>query len=294
MSVNQPNNMKPIITFIFIFSTSLLYSQSLLIQEGKTWSIVNYPTENSNIYTYYLKIGADTTSNSVGYHKLLISNDSLKTNWSLLKLIRQDQNKVYFKDIDNDNEMLLYDFGVNELDSFQTYIGTKLRIDSIRIIDGKRYYYISKDKENTVWIEDVGCSAGLLESHGGFGLVGLRTVLACCEINNYSLYHNPSYSSCYIFTSVNISKNLDFLLGQNYPNPFKNYTILNVNLKFLPSEAFLNIFSSQGSLVKRIKLLKPGLNEIIINDQELLNGVYFYNLSLGNKYSKCFKLVHIN
>jgi hypothetical protein len=211
--------MKKSIIFILLFYTTLLQSQPLLIEEGKTWSIVNYPTENSNIYSYYLMVGSDTLSNSINYHKLLISYDLLKTTWSLFKLIRQNQDKVYFKDINSENEMLLYDFGVNELDSFQTYIGTKLKIDSIRTVNGVRYFHLSGNLENTVWIEDVGCIAGLMESHGGIGLVGLRTVLACCDLNNSNLYHDKNYSSCFISTKVSIIENSDFFLEQNYPNP---------------------------------------------------------------------------
>ena len=264
----------------------------LLIEEGKTWSIVNYPTENSNIYSYYLKIGPDTTSNSVAYKKLLISYDSLKINWSLLKLIRQEYNKVYYKDLDSEIEVLLYDFGVSESDSFQIYPGTKIIIDSIRSVVGKEHYYLSKGKATAIWIEGVGCTAGLLESHGGIGLVGLRTVLACCEINDNSLYHNENYSGCYISTSVDNYKNSDFFLEQNYPNPFKYYTVINVNLKVLPSDAFLNVLSIQGVLVKRIKLLNPGLNEIVIKNEDLPKGVYFYNLSMGEKFGHSMKLIH--
>ena len=284
--------MQKSIILILLFYSSILQSQALLIEEGKTWSIVNYPSENSNIYTYFLKIGSDTISNSVSYQQLLISHDSLKINWSLLKLIRQDQNKVYYKDFDSEKEELLYDFEVSESDSFQIYPGTKLIIDSIRSVGGKDHYYLSKGKANTIWIEGIGCTAGLLESHGGIGIVGLRTVLACCEINDYSLYHNENYPGCYISTPVNNDIFLDFFLEQNYPNPFHYFTVINVNLRVLPTDALLNIYSIQGLLVKRIKLFKPGLNEIILTNDNLPKGVYFYNIYEGGKTSHCMKLIH--
>lgn len=88
-------------------------------------------------------MGTDTIINSITYHRLLlISQDSLQTNWSLYKLIRQNQNKVFFKEINEENEMLLYDFGLNVSDIFQTYSGNELKVDSIKTVLNKKHFYL--------------------------------------------------------------------------------------------------------------------------------------------------------
>ena len=265
-----------------------------IIEEGKIWSIVNYPSETLSVYTNFLKVGTDTIVNSNTYHKLLFANDSFQTNWSLYKLIRQNQDKVFIKEINGENEMLLYDFGLIVSDTFQTYSGNKLRVDSVKTVLDKKHIYLSGTLQfgNTVWIEDVGCTAGLLQSDGNIGQVGLVTNLACCNLNDNKLYSDVRYPNCFLYTSINNQITENVTLGQNSPNPYIENTLIKVNRKSQSIESYLNIYSIQGCLIKRIKILNPGINEIVIDKVDLPKGIYLYNLSEGENLSRTLKLVH--
>ncbi len=73
-------------------------------------------------------------------------------------------------------------------------------------------------------------------------------------------------------------------LGNNFPNPFNNQTILPVTVPS-PMKISLTIYNSLGSPVQTIidEEMETGYYEIPFNSSGLASGVYFYRLMTGNK-----------
>ncbi|MGA9295571.1 MAG: right-handed parallel beta-helix repeat-containing protein [Ignavibacteriaceae bacterium] len=86
--------------------------------------------------------------------------------------------------------------------------------------------------------------------------------------------------------SINISENIPgkFTLLQNYPNPFNPATIIEYILP-VKSKIILAVFNLEGQKIKElVNEDKPaGKYSITFNAGEFASGVYFYELSDGNR-----------
>ena len=177
-----------------------------LLTKGKTWSVAQFSTGSipykiESCYT--LKTDTDTIIYEKTYLKLLISYDAEQSNWtSYHKYLCQENEKVYYYDLSAKKEYLLYDFGLSEKDSFKIEPhGFYINVDSIRTNNSKKYFYLSKNTQQTVWIEDIGCLDGLFLNSGNVG-VGEYSTLLCCKSDDEMLYDNPEYNVCFIKTST--------------------------------------------------------------------------------------------
>jgi len=72
-------------------------------------------------------------------------------------------------------------------------------------------------------------------------------------------------------------------LSQNYPNPFNPTTVIRY---YLPEDSHvtLRVFDVKGRMVASLVdgMRSSGLNEAVLNAEELQSGVYFYRLSMGD------------
>jgi hypothetical protein len=75
----------------------------------------------------------------------------------------------------------------------------------------------------------------------------------------------------------------EYMLSQNFPNPFNPYTVINFSIPER-NEVSLKVYNSNGreiiSLVNEIK--ESGNYSINFNGSDLVSGVYFYKLTTGN------------
>src|SRR6266542_1967907 len=72
-------------------------------------------------------------------------------------------------------------------------------------------------------------------------------------------------------------------LEQNIPNPFNNTTIIHYFLPINKGNAYINFYSSNGALLKSVKLAGIGKGTINIKANELPSGVYKYVLLVDGK-----------
>ncbi|MCF8346419.1 MAG: T9SS type A sorting domain-containing protein [Bacteroidales bacterium] len=211
--------MKRIVVLIgYILIAELVYSQSF-ISETKLWSNVVHGTEYGSPYvSFYIKMTIDSVISGNSYGKVYRSNDSLQLNWFIEGLIREtDTGTVYYRDVEDDTETLLYDFGVIELDSIQAIEGEDyfFYVDSIRIKpfgiynELRKHIYLSADHiDNTeTWIEGVGSLIGVLSDLSFHLTVGEARGLLCFTEND-SLKYNPS-NSCFISGIFLYSEQID-------------------------------------------------------------------------------------
>ena len=131
------------------------------VEEGKVW--VSFEASGS---TYkQVGIGEPTEINNTLYNKLYISTLDAKTNeityTGLYGYIREENKKVYTRELNNQFETMIYDFDVQIGDSIQFQYGETV-VDSIdtQIFYGKERDVFFVTHENAqikdVWIEGIG------------------------------------------------------------------------------------------------------------------------------------------
>jgi hypothetical protein len=82
---------------------------------------------------------------------------------------------------------------------------------------------------------------------------------------------------------VNVSKN-PVVLGQNYPNPAKGRTVINV--EFSGGEAVLSIYNVLGKLVEEI-VISSEKKTITLDVSDYQEGIYLYSIEAdGQKVTK--------
>jgi len=86
----------------------------------------------------------------------------------------------------------------------------------------------------------------------------------------------------------------EFALHQNYPNPFNPRTMISYSI---PQSGFvkLNIYNIPGREIQILmnEFQPAGLYNFDFDVSQLSDGVYFYQLKVGNRYSETKKMLYI-
>lgn len=77
----------------------------------------------------------------------------------------------------------------------------------------------------------------------------------------------------------------------NYPNPFNNETKIDLSVPSGTKHASINIFDSNGNLIKEIKIKDRGNTTITFSASNLSAGVYSYALIADNKVINTNKMI---
>lgn len=286
--------MKKIIILILflLLGTNIVYCQSSLLNSTKIWSVRH---ENSAwhihpddpypfIKTTWYKTGTDTIIENKEYKTLLISQDSLQSNWRKYGAIREEDLKVYYHNYSE--EILLYDFDVNIKDTIElvnNHVLFNYVLDSVGIYqtensDLKIYYFIifttydPEAKVKDTWIEGIGSLFGLLRENCFFTTPCDDSFqLLCLHENNLLIYSNPDFEDCY-YQAIYLSSNFSEMVKtvEIFPNPAKNQlTISN------PSDIQIKkieLIDFSGRIVQRWKAQELGKNTL--NIQQIPHGIY--------------------
>lgn len=82
-------------------------------------------------------------------------------------------------------------------------------------------------------------------------------------------------------------------LEQNIPNPFENSTTISYYLPANNGNAYINFYSSNGSLLKSIKLTANGKGSVDAKANQLPSGVYKYALVIDGKVVDSKQMVQV-
>ncbi len=105
-------------------------------------------------------------------------------------------------------------------------------------------------------------------------------ILSCCTLNQtLQLNQNGATVS---------------LLYQNKPNPFKEKTIIEFDIKEIFDNASIMIFDMQGTLKKTIAITQVGKGQIMIDGYELTAGMYLYSLIINDKEIDTKRMILLN
>lgn len=83
----------------------------------------------------------------------------------------------------------------------------------------------------------------------------------------------------------------EFYLGQNYPNPFKERTVIKYCIAY-KTRVKLTVFNSYGEEIEKLidEEKKPGTYEkvfqSVVGNRQLASGNYFYRLEAGDYRSE--------
>jgi len=289
---------KIILALLMLFIGFFLQAQTsnTIVNTGCLWSIVStLDSPPFSFSSYYIKFYGDSTINSITYKKVMKSNDSLHTNWTFEGLIREANNKTYFRFPDSTNEGLVYDFSVSVGDTLTINAPRNMgllvsvtSIDSVNINGLKRKriklaYYPSTLNVDT-WIEQIGSLGGILNSCAD--LSGLHESLLCYYEDNNCIYKNSSYQECFYrpgsLNGITIQKNEPLIV---YPNPVKDFiTVVADDFMYQ-----LQIFDSNEREVFS-QLFHDKQTTQTIDLHTLPNGLYIIKCTNSHKVSSTIKI----
>jgi hypothetical protein len=80
------------------------------------------------------------------------------------------------------------------------------------------------------------------------------------------------------------SKPHDFILSQNFPNPFNPTTTIFYQI-INPGKVVLNVYDLLGRKIRTLldEYKSPGYFSVSFNAENLSSGIYFYQLESGDK-----------
>jgi len=228
-----------------------------LVTEGNQWNIGLPPTFSPDYKTRLIRIGEEALIDEVAYHKVYSSSDTLESSWTFNeRYIRQDSsNKVYYKQNNND-EFILYDFGLAVNDTF-TYSSLKTGddyvcqffvsdIDTVLLATGELRKRLKLDNVNPdmvvtqYWVEGIGTNFGM-DSHYGLCFTDYSAELLCFYSEGELIYpESPAFCFLTNVEELNSSKGIEV-----YPNPtFDMITILDMDSN-LNSYYIFDLFGRQ-------------------------------------------------
>jgi len=200
--------------------------------------------------------------------------------------IREDtvEKKIYAKPyytMYEDSEIVLYDFNLVAGDSIFVYTITDAFIDPIAwyhvdsvglfntLIDTRKVIYLSSningDEYKPVWVEGIGCLAGLT---GNGGQVSYDFIN--CFIRNDTLIYKSDYAiyynDCYIIVGISDMKNaIEYKLS---PNPFRDKITISKTDSQLITIKIFDVYGHQ------LMQYKKNQNSFELDLNDLISGVY--------------------
>ncbi len=242
-----------------------------IIQDGNEWNTLLVITDNWPNYTYTNFVdwcSGDTIIEDVRYTKIMgtANGDDPR----LFSLLREEEGKVWYRDLNHQTDILLYDFTANVGDTlFESYLVVdSISIEHIGGVDRKKYWFgleyvfTGEPYALETWIEGIGSDLGLLNS-GSYYYCGSYSRALCFHQNGELVWYNPEYGSCTV-TGVEEIKEPIFI----YPNPAKEMATIGGS-----EVAEVQVYNAFGQLVNTIH----GTNEISVTG--LAEGVYLLRVT---------------
>lgn len=244
--------------------------------------------------------GTDVVIGSYTYKQFIDPFPSHDSNFNLINTvyIREDvaERKVY--KIVNGVDFLLYDFNLENSSVISQYGNTfTATVDYITLNNGDRKRITLKSSEEycgqnltMVWIEGVGSNKHpFYPEHNMYNVCsaggGLMVFTKCSFQNGEHVYGNANCSN-----TIELGVNEEQFSNQNVtfsPNPFT--TALTIQSETAFSDSTLKLYNSVGQLVK--EMTNQSGKEIVLNKENLNNGLYFIQLFEKGKLVKSSKVL---
>ena len=275
-------------------------------KDSAEWSIkftdFNLPPYGGYITkTCHFALHGDTIIQNLQYSKLYKDTISLDSSFifshsQLIGFTREGLSKKVFLRDTNSSESLIFDFSLQIGDTLSTLSpnGVVTGIDSILIGNSYKPRF-SVDPGLTLspleYIEGVGYLHGQgVFSNWRYFNIGVHKAfeLLCLKEKGNIIYNS---GSCYIDASYNMTAINDLTQLNSkaivYPNPFNFKTTVAMDLELKNADMVIkNILGEESKKIKNIYG-----QQIIIDRNDLVSGIYFYQLTEGNKVLSTGKLI---
>lgn len=254
-----------IIIAVAFFGLSSVIKAQNFIDETKQWAILStYSVKSEYLYSWwttYYKYSGDSIVNGFSYHKQYMSTDSNQVNWTLSysPLWFERNDSVFTRDFSCafqiDTVFLVYDFNLEEGDTFLMMDNQYMIVDSIRYIEWggsiRKHWFFNQygpyPYNCLTWIEGVG---NLNNFNYQFCLNSLAESLLCFYENDNVVYNNPNYPDCYVLTSSEVLMNSSNTNISIMPSDNGGIIISNPN-----SEKGLIVFYTiDGRIINELKI----------------------------------------
>ena len=208
--------------------------------KGQTWYVMGEyiwsPPNPQGTYEELHYQAEDVEINGMEYHTIYVQGQGL-----LLGAYRNEDNQVYYckwNGTDYDDEVLLYDYDLEEGDFFNDLDDHPMRVTQVSTITDNHgvqrkkieFSFMGLENETEFWIEGVGSSKGFVNS-GNYTPTSNGAIfhLLCYHVGDNLIYVNPEYNTCDI---TEIEENNAENSVSIYPNP-ANSTINILNNSIL-------------------------------------------------------------
>lgn len=294
--------MKSFVSILSLLVSFTAYSQldNFIVNEEGIWSdvVVHCVPGGNNYTTYFVKFEGDTIIDNHTYKYIWRTNDESLIDWIPYGFIRENEEHQVFLKPPDYYEGLIYDFGVNVGDTVQAlniYLNSNdtlnfvvLQVDSILLLDRYRkrvsLYEYTNEKEE-VWIEGLGSYFGILNScNDSYGAICGGYDALCYKESGELVYQNAIYGTCYYTITVGLNplKDVDFKV---YPNPANDFVAIDFPFD---GERRVEICNFSGKKVLNNLFFEKN---ILLNLQEVGNGIYFINVFDDENYYLPYKLI---
>lgn len=263
--------------FFLLSSVQLTFSQDYHpMLNNTTWLVKDWVSCCRPSQTKTIEAGVDCMVDGITYKKFL---NPFANNAAVLLREDIEQRKVY--KLVGDDEVLLYDFSLENSDTFGGFIAT---VDYILINNESRKRIVLNGYNETyhipltqTWIEGVGSTAHpLVPDHNMWNALsasgGYRVDLLCSFQNGVHVYGN---NDC--LTIVNLSTNTSEYQANQIsfsPNPFR--TELSIRSEMALEQASVKVYNAVGQLVRVLN--NQSGKTILLNRDNLTPGLYFIEL----------------
>ncbi|MCU0423619.1 MAG: T9SS type A sorting domain-containing protein [Bacteroidia bacterium] len=281
--------MKHFIFLLFLLLIRLnIWAQPYTSIFGDTLTTWNLGSEIFDSYRIMeLKSNADTMVGNHLYKKVVYQNS-----FEPIGFLREDLStgKVWFLTAFNQTEHLVMDLDLMLGDSFK--INSDLteviyvKVDSVYYINNKKHIRFNSNiglggkQEKLVFIEGVGSNAGFTFQEKMLSLSHQRNILLCAFKDSTAVFKNTLFNGdCSpLFGSVK-AINANTIKWTLFPNPFNQtarFSIDNPGLKKFK----LLITDQLGKTYQWYE--NSDVNYVIINKNDLSEGIYYFNLISDN------------
>lgn len=252
---------KLIITLTVLTQLSFSYAQTYVPfpDSNAIWN--ETPESGSTSYCEPLGLIGDTIINSVQYHKIYVLEDTILNipNSTYYGALREDSLKrIYYfgYTLWDTSEVLLYDFSVNIGDSIQYGVSYKVvsDIDSVLVGNQYRKRFHFQWVADSLWIEGIGSTKGLLFPHTGEPLLGSRELI-CFKQEDSISYLNSNYNKCFcpIYDNIGDEGELYSDHISIYPNPMTDYCVFDLEGLSMGYNT-LELYNQLGEVVMRANI----------------------------------------
>ena len=243
-------------------------------------------------------------------HDTLINNKTYQV--SSLGITRYENKKFYYLNQDHhldqfnfqDNEYVLYDFGLQVNDTFDLpypQYNDRLVVTSRiqRLMQNGEYrteLLLRSSGWSFQWIEGIGDVQNGLFYMDQIGYYDIYTSLVCFSDKNGLIYKHEGFNyPCddldnykESWSGINELKEAETSV---FPNPFKNNISFKVNIALHVTDASLNLYSTDGLLVKKITISERGQFTKTFDLTELNGGIYIAVIKSNHEKTKYFRII---